>query len=343
MKKLFLFIFCIILFCTNQSFANKCLDEDGLLGPKTDVARDSKLDIAKRFGLNDKTKYPKQSSGNYKKDSKVLEFQKAYNQSIPECKKNETKGYSLNKALDDLNITKKPEHLVGIDDEFENLEGDETDITRFIQKIINGITAIITTIAIVVIVVNAIKLVVSAGDNDTISKAKKDFTWGVVGLGVIVFAYVIVKTVIRLTYSGETQNKNIVVETDPEPPKIEKEKKCDIRCMPIPSKCFTSGATNDNELGQAQQSRVYNLDCFGDTKFPKIILQVFDTYDPKTVQKLLKDKGMYAGLPDSCSKIDGLYGECTQHALQKYQEKEKANSESYDYNCFCKKQENAAE
>ena len=56
-------------------------------------------------------------------------------------------------------------------------------------------------IAVVLIVWNAFTLVTAVGDTEKISQAKKGIMWTIVGLAVTMFAYVIVKTVIILTYT----------------------------------------------------------------------------------------------------------------------------------------------
>ena len=95
-----------------------------------------------------------------------------------------------------------PKYLIGancIDN--NNLKGDASDITMWIQKFGGKITGLIGMIAVVLIIWNAFNITTAAGDSEKISQGKKGLIWTIVGLGLTMFAYVIVKTVIMLTYT----------------------------------------------------------------------------------------------------------------------------------------------
>ena len=119
--------------------------------------------------------------------------------------------YDLNDAVESLQGTDsegnpiidipKPQHLPGVDD--ESLEGDAGDVTVTLQKIANGIAGIASGIAIFMIIFSAFKLVTAVGNSDDITKAKKGLTWSIVGLILIIAAFVIVKTIIYFAYTGE--------------------------------------------------------------------------------------------------------------------------------------------
>jgi len=95
-----------------------------------------------------------------------------------------------------------PKYLVGANCvENSDLEGDATDIAVWIQKFGGKITGMISMIAVVLIVWNAFALVTAVGDTEKISQAKKGIMWTIIGLAVTMFAYVLVKTVIILTYT----------------------------------------------------------------------------------------------------------------------------------------------
>jgi hypothetical protein len=85
--------------------------------------------------------------------------------------------------------------------ENSNLKGDATDIAVWIQKFGGKITGIISMIAVVLIVWNAFNLVTAVGDTDKITNSKNGIMWTIIGLAVTMFAYIIVKTVIILTYT----------------------------------------------------------------------------------------------------------------------------------------------
>lgn len=74
-----------------------------------------------------------------------------------------------------------------------------------IQAFTNVISGFAAGVAILFIVVNAGKLIFAVGGSDEITKAKKGITWAFLGLLVVMFAFVIAKTVISLTFSGDFQ------------------------------------------------------------------------------------------------------------------------------------------
>ena len=95
-----------------------------------------------------------------------------------------------------------PKYLVGASCvENRELKGDASDLSLWIQKFGSKITALIGIIAVVLIVWNAFNLVTAAGDTDKITQGKNGIIWTIVGLALTMFAYVIVKTVIVLTYT----------------------------------------------------------------------------------------------------------------------------------------------
>ncbi len=95
-----------------------------------------------------------------------------------------------------------PTHLPGTQTEFE---GGATDINKLIKSIADVMTYAVASIAILMIIYNGFRMVAAAGDSDAITSAKKGFIWSLVGLLGIIFAYVIVKTIIALSFtsSGE--------------------------------------------------------------------------------------------------------------------------------------------
>ena len=95
-----------------------------------------------------------------------------------------------------------PKYLVGAKcNENKTLQGDATDLAYWMQKIGGKIAGAIAMIAVAIIVFNAFNMVTAAGDTDKISEAKKGIMWAIIGLGLTMFAYVIIKTIIMLTYT----------------------------------------------------------------------------------------------------------------------------------------------
>ncbi len=115
--------------------------------------------------------------------------------------------YDLGKAMRDVQQKKfyiqveLPQHLPGIDE--QSLQGNASDVTVFLQRFANGIAGIAGSIAVIFIIINAFGMAGSAGNTEAIEKAKKGLIWSIAGLVLIIMAYVIVKTVLSLSYSGQ--------------------------------------------------------------------------------------------------------------------------------------------
>ncbi|MCK5460574.1 hypothetical protein KAI58_01160 [Candidatus Gracilibacteria bacterium] len=115
-----------------------------------------------------------------------------------------TEGFSLTEALKTSQGVENPvvpAHLPGAG---ETNKGDVSDLTSVIQNIINGLAGVAGGVAVLFVIMNAAKLVFAVGGSDELTKAKKGFTWAAAGLLLVIFSYVIAKTVISLTYSGES-------------------------------------------------------------------------------------------------------------------------------------------
>ena len=84
----------------------------------------------------------------------------------------------------------------------KEMQGTSADVTSTVQKAINTLIGFAGVIAVLFFVWHGAVLVFSVGGSDEITKAKKGLTWSAVGLVVIIFAYVVVKSIIAITYVG---------------------------------------------------------------------------------------------------------------------------------------------
>lgn len=80
--------------------------------------------------------------------------------------------------------------------------GAVTTVAQLMQRFADGAAALAGAVAILFVVINAARMTFSLGDTEALSKAKKGLTWAAVGLVLIIFAYIVTKSVIALTYSG---------------------------------------------------------------------------------------------------------------------------------------------
>ncbi len=78
------------------------------------------------------------------------------------------------------------------------------DVTTYIQLIATALTGIAASVAVLFIIQNSFNLLTSAGGSEAVTKSKKGLMWSIIGLVVIMGSYIVVKTIISLTYSGET-------------------------------------------------------------------------------------------------------------------------------------------
>ncbi len=72
-------------------------------------------------------------------------------------------------------------------------------LTRIIRAVINILSVIIGVVAVIMIIVNGFKLIMSGGDSNAISGAKKGIIYALIGLAVVALAQFIVWVVLNAT------------------------------------------------------------------------------------------------------------------------------------------------
>ncbi len=108
--------------------------------------------------------------------------------------------YSLSDAMK-KNAAKKPIYMPGRDK--DDKKGEAGDVTIVIQKAIDIIVGITGVVAVFFVVFNGVNMATTAGDTERLTRAKNGMVYGVLGLALIVFSYILVKTIIWVTYLGE--------------------------------------------------------------------------------------------------------------------------------------------
>ena len=83
-----------------------------------------------------------------------------------------------------------------------NPVGAVTAFAVLLQRIADGAAALAAAVAVLFMVLNGARLTFAFGNTEALGKAKKGLIWASAGLVVIIFAYIITKSVISLTYSG---------------------------------------------------------------------------------------------------------------------------------------------
>lgn len=108
---------------------------------------------------------------------------------------------------------------IGIDKELKNeldflpdvsLQNDsatpEDKVFSFAGDILITIMQFAGVIAVLMIVINAAKMLAAAGDDEKIGEAKKGITWALGGLVLLILSYVIIQFVVKLTLFVEDAN-----------------------------------------------------------------------------------------------------------------------------------------
>ena len=263
-----------------------------------------------------------------------------------ETKCPDKKGYTLSQALKDskgietaLKRDEVPNYLAGVDTE-KTGEKDEAinSATTFMQKLLTALTSVVAAVAIIFVMINAGKLLISFGSSDNLGKAKKGFLGVVLGLLLIIFAYILVKSVIALVYSGADSseiNRDCVEETkktapeaapaaatpDTNPAPVPPAPAAP-ECLPrpaIPSKCTTGTKSSGQSLTErcketillpelSQVCSTLGVDCSNPDDANRSSI--------KTIQS--KVLGFYSkeAKVAGCANADGIYGECTVEAIK---------------------------
>ena len=94
----------------------------------------------------------------------------------------------------------RPKYLTGANWNERILKGDNSDLTYWMQKFGGKITTGVASLAVLFIAYNGFMIVTASGNEEQIKNARTGILWTVLGLFVITFAYVLVKTVISLAY-----------------------------------------------------------------------------------------------------------------------------------------------
>jgi|GEM_PF-3120208 hypothetical protein len=127
----------------------------------------------------------------------------------------ESEIYDIKEALKQLDVAveKHPKNLPGAgedpaaelkwDVKFNKMAGKPFIITYYIQKIAKALTGVVAAVAVLFIIQNSFNLLTAAGGTEQITKSKKGLMWSLIGLVMIMGAYIVVKTVISLPYSAE--------------------------------------------------------------------------------------------------------------------------------------------
>lgn len=104
-----------------------------------------------------------------------------------------------------LDNSLKPDNSPGviIDEASLKKSGGEAAYANYILQMLAGaLISIAAPVAIVIIAVSGLIAVVSHGDQGLIDKAKKTLVWAVIGLVVIIFSWVIIRSVVSLVLTA---------------------------------------------------------------------------------------------------------------------------------------------
>jgi hypothetical protein len=112
----------------------------------------------------------------------------------------------------------KPDNSPGVIIGTETLSknGAEAAFGNYVLQIIaGGLITVAAPVAIIIIAISGLIAVVSHGDQGLIDKARKTLTWAIIGLIVIIFSWVIVKAVISVVISANSNPTTQSTTTNP--------------------------------------------------------------------------------------------------------------------------------
>lgn len=87
--------------------------------------------------------------------------------------------------------------------------GTDTNPVRVVTNIINMLLGLLGLLAVIIVLIGGFKWMTAQGSEDRVEEAKKTIKYGVIGLAIILLAYVIVRVVINAIWNvGENQSLN---------------------------------------------------------------------------------------------------------------------------------------
>ena len=200
-------------------------------------------------------------------------------------------------------------------------EGAVVAVAVLMQRFADGAAALAASVAIFFVVLNGARLTFAFGNTESLGKAKKGLMWAAGGLVLIIFAYIVTKSVIALTYSGADGSSVIGSDMINAPG----------------SAILTPVAGEENPNGLCKQVGVLPSPCYAaeDLANQTALEEDPDACNEAAAEALAgvcSDLGIddctilniqaaidYSelGLPSDCTTPDGLYGQCTFRALQR--------------------------
>ena len=137
---------------------------------------------------------------------------------------NITHAESLQDLLDSAGAGKIPDGIIeyeqgraegksGGGDIYTGRGEDSLSFIGMFYKMLDYLSLMIASIAITLIVINGLRITYSAGGEE-LNKAKSGLLWSCLGLAMITFSYVTVKSVVSLTFYYELTAENVSEATD---------------------------------------------------------------------------------------------------------------------------------
>ncbi len=205
---------------------------------------------------------------------------------------------------------------------------------KFFPSLTSTFVTYVLAIAVGMIIIGGLAYLVSSG-GDLIGKAKDIIIWAIVGSAIAMLAYTIVKLVVGLDFYGSGNSSDAFIST-PTTTQLERP----ITGVPLPltppmGRSLCKDAPSNVPLSQTNiPDSCYTGTDFGtpslrDCKEGDILAQIcidmgLSDCRMTNIQRQLLSRGYYfdpntgQSLPSDCSQIDGVYGQCTQIALQNY-------------------------
>lgn len=188
-------------------------------------------------------------------------------------------------------------------------------VTSLIQGIGGGLAVIAGAVAVLFIVINGAKITFSFGNSEMLSQAKKGLMWSIAGLLLVVFAYVLTKSIVALVYSGEGSGSASGVRGSMT---FNRDSPNHQTCMTppaLPVACYF-GDTSATQSSGYSDPVVCEEEALVALKQNGVCTDMGITGE--CTIDAIQQKAVFTGLPSNCSRNDGKYGQCTKQAIKNY-------------------------
>ncbi len=197
---------------------------------------------------------------------------------------------------------------------------------KFVPSVTSTLLVFLLGVSVIMVIIGGAYYLLSSGDSDMVTKGRDTVAWAILGTVVGILAYTIVKFVIGIDFLGSEPEPAADAsykveeaaeepaadaggggETSSDAPKAKNKALCNKKAPNLPASCYSGKLTAQKKKAGCDVSGLIAPICkdLG-----------LGSCSVSSIQS--KISSFYKGLPGSCSRPDGKYGQCTVKALNKY-------------------------